>query len=223
MQDCKVQANGKILVVQKLVTHGEELTRRQHSKTTEGWHVSFQEQKHCQRQSVQRHAKRLAKKGQKEMNAYGLAGTYEKVKNANGPAQHLACAMCGLIMAGMFVEMIDPIIISMWAAMSGAVVIATVWMPRLYLKYTLLADFALSMVVLFQYLMYQKPEKLNFVYYTPTIDGMAARPNMTMQMSMIDEAAHAAALIWLALWSLYLANLVHRQILEKKRFASHDN
>ena len=36
------------------------------------------------------------------MKAYGIKGTIEKVRNANGPAQHLACAMSGLIMAGMF-------------------------------------------------------------------------------------------------------------------------
>jgi len=89
------------------------------------------------------------------------------------------------------------------------------------LKYTLLADFFLSMIVLFQYMMYEAPTPMHPVYHVMTIDGMAkvTRPNDAMQMTTVDEVAHAAALIWLAVWSLYLANLVHRQILERKRFA----
>jgi len=154
------------------------------------------------------------------MQAYGLQGTFEKVKNANGPAQHIACAMCGLIMAGMFVTHIDTILICIWGTLSILVVFATVWLPRILLKYTLLADFILSMVVLFQYMMYEEPKPMENVYFTATANGMeqAVRPMAHMPMTTVDEVAHAAALIWLAGWSLYLANLVHRQILEHKRF-----
>ena len=154
------------------------------------------------------------------MQAYGLQGTFEKVKNANGPAQHIACAMCGLIMAGMFVTHIDTILICIWGTLSILVVFATVWLPRILLKYTLLADFILSMVVLFQYMMYEEPKPMENVYFTATANGMeqAVRPMAQMPMTTVDEVAHAAALIWLAGWSLYLANLVHRQILEHKRF-----
>ena len=155
------------------------------------------------------------------MQAYGLQGTFEKVRNANGPAQHLACAMCGLIMAGMFATHVDTILICAWGTMSLLVVFATVWLPRVVLKYTLLADFVLSMVVLFQYMMYEEPKPMENVYFTATANGMeqAVRPMVHMPMTTVDEVAHAAALIWLAGWSLYLANLVHRQILEHKRFA----
>lgn len=154
------------------------------------------------------------------MQAYGLHGTFEKVKNANGPAQHLACAMCGLIMAGMFVTHVETTLICAWGTMSLLVVFATVWLPRIILKYTLLADFVLSMIVLFQYMMYEPPKPMENVYFTATANGMeqAVRPMAHMPMTTVDEVAHAAALIWLAGWSLYLANLVHRQILEHKRF-----
>ena len=155
------------------------------------------------------------------MQAYGLQGTIEKVRNANGPAQHIACAMCGLIMAGMFVNHVETTLICIWGSMSVFVVLATVWLPRILLKYTLLADFMLSMVVLFQYMMYEPPKPMQPVYYSMGMDGMqaATRPMTHMAMTTVDEVAHAAALIWLAGWSLYLANLVHRQILEHKRFA----
>ncbi len=156
------------------------------------------------------------------MKAYGLKGTLEKVRNANGPAQHLSCAMSGLIMAGMFVGHVDEMLICIWGTMSILVAVATVWFSRVLLKYTLLADFFLSMVVLFQYMMYEAPKTMHPVYHVMTVDGMstASRPNDPMTMSIVDEVAHAAALVWLALWSLYLANLVHRQILERKRFAN---
>lgn len=155
------------------------------------------------------------------MKAYGIKGTIEKVLNANGPAQHLACAMSGLIMAGMFTGHVNSHLICLWGTMSILVAVATVWFSRLLLKYTLLADFFLSMVVLFQYMMYEAPKPMHPVYHVMTADGMstAKRPNDPMHMTYVDEVAHAAALIWLALWSLYLANLVHRQILERKRFA----
>ncbi len=155
------------------------------------------------------------------MKAYGLKGTLEKVRNANGPAQHLSCAMSGLIMAGMFVGHVDSMLICIWGTMSILVAVATIWFSRLFLKYTLLADFFLSMIVLFQYMMYEAPKPMHPVYHVMTFDGMTkvTRPNDAMQMTTVDEVAHSAALIWLAVWSLYLANLVHRQILERKRFA----
>ena len=154
------------------------------------------------------------------MKAYGIKGTVEKVRNANGPAQHLACAMSGLIMAGMFTGHVASTLVCIWGTMSILVAVATVWFSRVLLKYTLLADFFLSMVVLFQYMMYEEPKPMENVYFTATANGMeqAVRPMMHPSMTTVDEVAHAAALIWLAGWSLYLANLVHRQILEHKRF-----
>lgn len=152
-------------------------------------------------------------------SAYGLKGTIEKVRNANGPAQHIACSITGLIIAGMFAGMVHPWIISTWAALSVLVIVATVWLKRIHLKYILLADFVVSMIVMFQYLMYEEPKPMDPVYYTMTANGMssATRPTMDMAMTSVETVAHVAAVIWLSVWSLYLANLVHRQILERKR------
>lgn len=158
-------------------------------------------------------------------SAYGLKGTIEKVRNANGPAQHISCSVTGLIIAGMFTQMVNPYIIGAWALMSVLVVVATIWLRRIHLMYILLADFVLSMVVMFQYLMYEDPKPMEPVYYTMTAKGMssATRPMMDMSMTSIETVSHVAAVIWLSAWSLYLANLVHRQILERKRFLADDS
>lgn len=157
-------------------------------------------------------------------SAYGLSGTIQQVRNANGPAQHIACSITGLIIAGMFTGMVHPILIGAWAGLSVLVIVATVWLKRIHLKYVLLADFVLSMVVMFQYLMYDPPKPIHPVYYSMTAKGMemAVRPDAPMVMSMVETWAHIAAVIWLSVWSLYLANLVHRQILERKRFLKDD-
>lgn len=154
------------------------------------------------------------------MDAYGLKGTIDKIRHANGPAQHIACAMCGLIMAGMFVGQVSTALICIWGSLSVAVIFATVWLPRTLLKYTLLVDFVFSMIVLFQYTMYEAPTALPPIYHVNGVNGMEAvvLPSYTHHMSAVDEIFHSAALVWLAAWSLYLANLVHRQILEHKRF-----
>lgn len=158
------------------------------------------------------------------MNAYGLRGTYDKIRSANGPAQHIACSITGVILAGMFTGMVNSWIILLWALMSVVVVVATIWLPRIYLKYALLADFVLSMVVMFQYLMYEEPKPMVPVYYSLGTDGMraAVRPTSEMTMSHIETVSHVGAVIWLSVWSLYLANLVHRQILDRKRLLEND-
>lgn len=158
------------------------------------------------------------------MNAYGLRGTIEKVRNANGPAQHIACSITGIILAGMFSDMVNNWLLLTWAGLSVLVIIATIWMQRIHLKYTLLADFVLSMVVMFQYLMYEPPMDVNPVYYSMTATGMnkAHRPMDAVSMTSVETWAHIAAVVWLSVWSLYLANLVHRQILERKRFLADD-
>ncbi len=151
-----------------------------------------------------------------------ITATWQKIKYANGPAQHISCAITGLIMAGMFVHMVNPYIIGLWAFMSVVVVIATVWLPKPFVMYTLLTDFVLSLVVCFQYLMYEPPKAVTPVYHVMTANGMqtAISPSAEHSMNMIETVAHASAVIWLSIWSLYLANLVHRQILENKRFSN---
>lgn len=153
------------------------------------------------------------------MKSLGIKGTINAIKSANGPAQHFALSITGLIMAGMFFEMVDTRIVLLWAFSSFLVVFATVWLPRIALKYILITDFFLSMIVCFQYLMYEEPKPMHPVYYSIGVNGMsqAARPTMEMSMSHVETVAHVVAVIWLSIWSLYLANLTHRQILERKR------
>ena len=153
------------------------------------------------------------------MKAHGFRGALENVRSSNGTAQHIACAICGSIMAGMFVKHVDGYLVTAWAMMSIVVLVATVWLPRVVLKYTLLADFFLSMIVLFQYMMVEDNSPPIPVYHVLRADGtMIGHTRGIDGMSMIDQVAHASALVWLAGWSLFLANLVHRQILENKRF-----
>lgn len=153
------------------------------------------------------------------MKRLGIKGTIDAIKSANGPAQHVALSITGLIMAGMFFEMVNVWIVLLWAVSSFLVIFATVWLPKITLQYILITDFFLSMIVCFQYLMYEEPKPMAPIYYSMGANGMsqAARPTMEMSMSHVETAAHVVAVIWLSLWSLYLANLTHRQILERKR------
>ena len=153
------------------------------------------------------------------MKAHGIRGALENVRSSNGTAQHIACAICGSIMAGMFINLVGVYLVIAWAVMSFLVLIATVWLPRILLQYTLLADFFLSMIVLFQYVLVEDRSPPIPVYHVMRADGtMIGHTRGIDGMTLIDQVAHASALIWLAGWSLFLANLVHRQILENKRF-----
>lgn len=154
------------------------------------------------------------------MTAPGLKKTFHAIKHANGPAQHLALSITSVILAGMFSDKVAPVLLVGWVVTSVAVVLATVWLPKLYLKYTLLLDFVLSMVIGFQYLMYEEPQAVHPVYYSFGANGMreAVRPMAEMTMTSIHTVAHVMAVIWIAAWTLYLANLTHRQLLESQRF-----
>ena len=146
----------------------------------------------------------------------GIRGTYDAIRYASGPAQHIACSIVGLTYAGMFVDMVPNTILILWALLSVAVVVSVVWLPKIILKYALLADFVVSALVLSFYLLH-KPKPPGFVYYSISPGRVSSHaPGMTT-MSLIDTMCHSAAVIIMACWSLYLANLVHRQMLEKQR------
>lgn len=146
----------------------------------------------------------------------GVRGAYHAVRTANGPAQHLACAIVGLTYAGMFHTMVPDWVLIGWAIMSIAVFVAVLWLPKIMLKYALLGDFTFSALVLTFYFMHE-PEPHGFVYYSAANMRQGHAPGMT-QMSFVDMLSHAGAVTMMALWSLYLSNLVHRQLLEKARF-----
>jgi hypothetical protein len=146
----------------------------------------------------------------------GVRGAYHAVRTANGPAQHLACAIVGLTYAGMFHTMVPDWVLIGWAAMSVMVMVAVVWLPKVMLKYALLGDFTFSALVLTFYFMHE-PEPQGFVYYSAANMRHGHAPGMT-QMSFVDMMCHAGAVVMMAFWSLYLSNLVQRQLLEKARF-----
>jgi len=146
----------------------------------------------------------------------GLKGTYQSIRSASGPAQHIACSIVGLTYAGMFVGMVPTAILVTWALLSVLTIVAVVWLPKIILKYTLIADFVTSAMVLSFYLLHD-PKPVGFVYYSLTPGGISSHaPGMT-SMTMIETVSHSAAVVMMACWSLYLANLVHRQMLESTR------
>ena len=146
----------------------------------------------------------------------GIRGAYQAVRTANGPAQHIACSIVGLTYAGMFHGMVPDLILWGWAAMSVMVLLAVIWLPKILLKVALLGDFTFSALVLAFYFMHD-PKPVGFVYYSAANRRHGQAPGMT-QMSFVDTRSHAGAVVMMALWSLYLSNLVHRQLLEKARF-----
>ena len=151
----------------------------------------------------------------------GIVSTYHAVRAANGPAQHLACAIWGIVMAGMFAGMVPPCILLSWAAASVLVILAVVWAPRLWIKRALLLDFVLSVFVLAEYITHEEP--IRQTYYTMTISGMTQANRPSMGHSAVATWSHSLAIITLCVWSLYLANLVHRQILERQRVLGNDD
>jgi len=146
----------------------------------------------------------------------GLRGTYQAIRTANGPAQHIACAIIGITYAGMFYCMVPDAILAGWVGTSILVAVAVIWLNKKILMAALLADFVLSMLVLTFYLMHD-PAPVGPVYYSMNLGGVARHAPQEMSMNMIEMFSHGLATVIMALWSLYLANLVHRQILERER------
>ena len=149
--------------------------------------------------------------------ALGIKGTYEAIRSANGPAQHLAVSFVGLTYCGMFIGMVPSFILWAWVASSVLVLASTIWLKKVWLKRSLLLDFTLSCMVLTFYFMHD-PAPTGPIYHVMSIDGMRMADRGGHGMNMIDKASHAFACIFMAGWSLYLSNLVQRQLLERQRF-----
>ena len=151
------------------------------------------------------------------MKPLGLHGTYQAIRTANGPAQHVAISLVGLTYAGMFIGMVPDILLGAWVGASVLVLIATVWLTRQWLKSFLLIDFVLSCMVLTFYFMHD-PAPTGPVYHVMTADGMHTAVRGNHGMSIADKFSHAVACVMMAGWSLYLSNLVQRQQLEAERY-----
>ena len=151
----------------------------------------------------------------------GVRGTYQKVMSANGPAQMLTYAFWGVLMAGMFhgvCEMCIPNwLLICWAASSALIVPVTIYLDRPHLRNALLLDVVISAYIMVVFLMHE-PHTTEFVYYSMGVDGMAE--HTAGGHGSLSEWFHIAALVWMTFHGIYLADLTHRQILERKRFAS---
>ena len=146
----------------------------------------------------------------------GLRGTYQAIRTANGPAQHLAAAIVGLSYCGMLYQMVPNVILIAWAITSVSVAVSVVWFSKRILLVALLSDFVLSMLVLTFYLMHD-PAPVGPVYYSMNLGGVARHAPQEMSMNMIEIFSHALSCVMMAAWTLYLSNLVHRQTLERAR------
>jgi hypothetical protein len=66
------------------------------------------------------------------MRPLGLHGAYQAIRSANGPAQHIAVSLVGLTYAGMFVGMVPGAILWAWVASSVLVLVATIWLKKVW-------------------------------------------------------------------------------------------
>ena len=157
------------------------------------------------------------------MPIQGVKDTYKKVMSANGPAQMLTYAFWGVLMAGMFQGVCDmcfpPELLIFWGSISAMVVPITIWGSKAWLRNILLVDVVVSAYIMVVFLTHE-PHTAEFVYYTSSLHGMH-EASMDHGHSLSDWF-HAAALIWMTLHAVYLADLTNRQILERKRFSQYD-
>jgi hypothetical protein len=153
----------------------------------------------------------------------GLRGTYDKVMSANGPAQMLSYGFWSVLVAGMFYQ-VDPMcfpdsLIITWGLLGLAVIPAAVWGAPSLLKYILLLDMFVTAVVLAKFVMHEPHVVQQAVYHIQTATGWSSSTRgHEMNTHSISQWFHGAALVWMSFHSLYLANLIQRQQLEKKRF-----
>lgn len=150
--------------------------------------------------------------------ALGINGTYQAIRSASGPAQHIAISLVGFTYCGMFVGMVPDNVLLAWAASSLLVLISTIWLKKIWLKRSLLLDFVLSSTVLSFYFMHDHSAPTGPVYHVMKAGGMQAASRGQDPMNMLDMFSHSLACVMMALWSLYLASLVQRQLLEAQRF-----
>jgi hypothetical protein len=131
----------------------------------------------------------------------------QQIKNANGPAQHVTFAIWGMIMAGMYAGMgVPDWLVVTWFMTSLAMLPAVLFLSKRVLEYVILLDVFLTAVVLTLY-----------VTYTPVVHPMYHSPHEW------DVSSHIFGPIFMVIHGLYLANLVQRQRLERKRLSGLDN
>ena len=154
------------------------------------------------------------------MKGLGPRETYRKVMSANGPAQLLTYSFWGILMAGMFngVCCISTPLLIAWGTVSLLILPATIWASTTTIRNLVLLDVLISAYILAIFTLHE-PHVVAPVYYSFDGAGIATARD-TGQTHGLSDWFHASALIWMTAHALYLADLLNRQILEKKRFSA---
>lgn len=151
----------------------------------------------------------------------GLKKTYKAVRSANGPAQMLTYSFWGILIAGMFDGVCDmcitPTMLLVWGGISLLVTPVTIWLDKSWLRNILLADVVMSAWILTIFVMHE-PHTLTPVYYSYGLNGLTQAVRPSDMAHSVSEWFHLAALVFLTLHAIYLADLTNRQILERRRF-----
>lgn len=139
-----------------------------------------------------------------------------RVLSANGPAQIVSYSFWGVLVAGSLWDFCDKCIpnalIGSWGAVSGLVLPVAIWGSKSSLKAVLVADMALSMVILSMYA-FHDPHYVSTMVYNVANDGTFQKVE-----NDIEHGFTVAMLVWMVIHSAYLANLIQRQELESRRF-----
>ena len=151
----------------------------------------------------------------------GLRQTYNHLRSANGVGQTLIYAFWGILLAGMFYDMcpqhLPNSLVVFWGVVSAIIIPTLIWMPKIVLKYLLILDFFLSGIIA-SIILTHEPHSIPSVYMTNTLTGFVEAHRQVTPDILVSELFQTAALIWMTLHAGYLADLTHRQILERKRW-----
>lgn len=161
----------------------------------------------------------------------GFWGTIDAIKNASGVAQHILYGIWGFIIAGMYIDIGSPIlIVGTWAVFSILTILAVFVLSKNLLKKILLIDVLLTAIVLGLYVSNTEfmihSEAIANIYYTTSIDGKMIIANRSTPMlvnswqTTLNFISHVLPCLVLILHGIYLANLIQRQELQRKRFSN---
>ena len=139
-----------------------------------------------------------------------------KVYNANGQAQIVGYSFWGVLVAGMLWDFCDKCLpealVAAWGGVSLLVLGMAIWGSKRSQMACLWLDMVLSAVVL-SIIATHEPEYVATMVYNVTATGAFEKVEHN-----VSELSTIVAVVWMMFHSAYLANLTHRQILERKRF-----
>lgn len=139
-----------------------------------------------------------------------------RVNSASGEAQIFSYAFWGVIVAGVLWDYCDGCLpnelLALWGAVSGLALVSSIYMSKRATESLLWLDMAIGMVVLSIYALHE-PHYVSTMVYNVKADGTFIKLDHS-----ITEWFTMVMLVWMAAHCAYLANLLHRQQLEERRF-----